>query len=47
MPGSDIRQCMTTEAENWALPRDVAVPRLVEKCGGQLYGLSSRICAIG
>jgi RNA polymerase sigma-70 factor, ECF subfamily len=30
--------------EEWAVPRDDAVPRLLELHGGRLFGLSTRIC---
>lgn len=29
----------------WALPRELAVPKLIERHGGALFGLSRRICA--
>jgi len=31
-------------ADEWALPREQAVPKLLELHGGRLYGLSARIC---
>lgn len=34
----------STGTDNWAVPRDVAIPRLMELHGGKLFGLSSKIC---
>lgn len=35
---------MTDVASEWRLPRDVAIPRLLEQHGGQLYALGQKIC---
>jgi len=34
----------SAKQSEWAVPREVAVPRLLELHGGRLYGLSTRIC---
>ncbi len=34
----------TSPSDDWAIPRDEAIPRLLEEHGRKLYGLSLRIC---
>ncbi|MCA8943733.1 MAG: RNA polymerase sigma factor [Planctomycetes bacterium] len=34
----------TPSSDSWAIPREQAIPRLLDQHGGRLFGLSRRIC---